>query len=310
MGPVATDELKRLIAHGEVNLHSDLVWTEGMANWQAPAQVEALIASPSAPAGVGTAEPGFNPYAAPITAPENLLAPVGDLGEITPGSMQLEVMDCLRRAVELTKRHFGTLLLIGIVYLVIYFVLGLVEGLVGGTAMERGELPPSLILIKIVNALISIVIGAGLTRAALNVSSGGEASIGDLFGQTGKILSIIGASLLVYLIIAVGFILLIVPGIYLAIRLSFFMTAIVDRNLGPVEALKYSWQITTNNALPIFGLMLLSMLIILAGVIALLVGLVFALPVVTLAYTLAYRFLQYGPNALRDRATAVGAGVV
>ena len=101
--------------------------------------------------------------------------------------------------------------------------------------------------------------------------------------------------------VSVGLILLIVTGIYLAIRFGQFQTAIVDRDLGILDSLAYSSGVTTNNRLSLFGLTVLSMLIVLAGAIALCVGMIFAIPVVWLASLTAYRWLQYGPIATQDR---------
>ena len=51
----------------------------------------------------------------------------------------------------------------------------------------------------------------------------------------------------------------------------------------------------------LFGLSVLSMLIVLGGAIALCVGMIFAIPIVWLASMTAYRWLQYGPIATQDR---------
>lgn len=304
-GPVSLDELRSLISGSDLNLQTDLAWTEGMTEWQPLGKVPALQAT-AAPAAAAT--DSFNPYAAPTTSPDNLLAPRvdGSLQEIEPGSVPLEVMNCIKRGIELTKRHFGTLVGIGVVYLLVSAVVGGLEGfitqsLVGDSSGDRKVgLLPLVILIKVVSGIISLVLAAGLTRVALNVCSGKEARLEDLFGQTGKLGTLIGAGIVFYLLLFVGLILLVVPGIYVALRCGFFMTAIVDRNLGPIEALKYSYRITTNNTLSVLGLFLMTFLVVLAGVLALVVGLLFAIPVVTLAVPLAYRFLQFGPNALRD----------
>ena len=210
--------------------------------------------------------------------------------------------------------------MIGVVYMGISFGVGLVEGvistlLVGVDATSQGQpaFHPAMIPLKLATALISVILAAGLSRASLNICSGKEATVGQLFGEFAKLPAIIGGSILFYLMLVVGLILLIVPGFYVALRFGFFLTAIVDRNLGPVEALKYSYRITANNGFNLLGLWLMLMLVALAGVLALLVGLVVAIPVVTLAIVLAYRFLQYGPPALQDQpgtTTPMLAGTV
>lgn len=310
---MSLEELRGLVGAGELDAVSDLAWTEGVATWLPSGQIPALagggVLSTGAAAGVAAAG-AFNPYAAPATSPDNLLAPLpaGDLVEVAPGSVSLDVMACVKRGVELTKRHFAMLLPIGIVYFVILFVVGGVEGFVEGVmngSSGQDGLPgfsPAMISIQLASALISVFLAAGLSRAALNVCDGRPAAVGDLFGQGNKLGSLVAGTILFYLLFVAGLFLLVLPGIFVALRFGFFVTAIVDRNLGPVEALKYSYSITTNNTFSVFRLGILLVLIVLAGMLALLVGLVFAIPVATLAAVLAYRYLQYGPGALRDRS--------
>jgi uncharacterized membrane protein len=100
--------------------------------------------------------------------------------------------------------------------------------------------------------------------------------------------------------IFIGFLLFIVPGVYLLLRYGQFMSAMVDRNLGVMDSLTYSSSITTNNRLNLFLLGLLAIAIIIAGVLALLVGLIFAYPVVWLSWMVAYRWMQYGHRAAQD----------
>ena len=48
-------------------------------------------------------------------------------------------------------------------------------------------------------------------------------------------------------------------------RLGFFQQAIVEKNLGAIDSLKYSWELTKGNAMPLLGLYLLGILITIAG---------------------------------------------
>jgi uncharacterized membrane protein len=90
------------------------------------------------------------------------------------------------------------------------------------------------------------------------------------------------------------------------------MVAIVDRDMGVMESLSYSSSITTNNRLNLFLLYLLAMAIVIAGMLACGVGLIFAGPVVWLSYMVAYRWMQYGSRAALDHpgtTTPLLAGV-
>ena len=96
----------------------------------------------------------------------------------------------------------------------------------------------------------------------------------------------------------IGLVCLVVPGIYLALRYGQYMYAIADRNLGPLEALKYSSDLTEGNRMSLFALAILSFLIAIAGVLCLFIGLLWAIPCLTLAQAFAYRYLQGGMDLI------------
>ena len=104
-----------------------------------------------------------------------------------------------------------------------------------------------------------------------------------LFGEGRKLLRAVLASMLFGVVVVIGFLLLIAPGVYLALKYGQFMTAIVDRDLGVMESFSYSASITTNNRLSLLGLWFLCILVVLAGALACGVGLVFAIPVAWLS---------------------------
>ncbi len=76
---------------------------------------------------------------------------------------------------------------------------------------------------------------------------------------------------------------------------------VIDRELGPIEAMKESMRIARGHRWPLLGLIVLLALIVLVGVLALFVGLLVAMPVTTLAFVHAYRVLSGagGPSSLR-----------
>jgi uncharacterized membrane protein len=100
--------------------------------------------------------------------------------------------------------------------------------------------------------------------------------------------------------VVVGLVLFIVPGIYIMLRYGQYMTAIVDRNMGVMESLSYSSSITENNRMNLFVLILMTIAIAIAGCLALVVGLIFAYPVIWLSWAVAYRWMQYGHRAAMD----------
>lgn len=221
------------------------------------------------------------------------------------------------RCIELTKRHFWVLVGIGLVYLIVTSVSegffsaaknmfirdALTANPVDPTnfvAVMQTAFQPAALAISLVAWVVSTFFTMGLTKASLNVVSGKDITVGTLFSQGDKLPRVLGASFLYYLMVSVGFILLIFPGIYLALRFMNYQNAIIDKNMGVMDSLRYSSDLTKNNRMNLFVLALLSFLVCLAGALALLIGLAFALPVVTLAFALAYRVLQYGHRAMLD----------
>jgi uncharacterized membrane protein len=153
----------------------------------------------------------------------------------------------------------------------------------------------------IISQIISVYLTLGMIRFGLNLVSGEPASAGQVFSQGHRLLPAIAASILFGLMVFAGLLLLVVPGIYLMLRYGQFMNAIVDRNMGVIESLSYSSAITRNNRMNLLGLALLSLAIIIAGFLALVVGLIFAYPVVWLGWMTAYRWMQSGQQVVRDQ---------
>lgn len=98
-------------------------------------------------------------------------------------------------------------------------------------------------------------------------------------------------TLLQEIIVIVGFILLIIPGVIFATRLQYTSYLIVDKDLGPLEAIKKSWAITKGNTWNLFFFGILLVLINLLGLICLIVGLFITVPLSLLATTFVYRKL-------------------
>ncbi len=102
----------------------------------------------------------------------------------------------------------------------------------------------------------------------------------------------VGASIVVGVIVLVGFILLIVPGIIWALRYMFVPYLVMEKNLKPFEALKESARITYGHKWQLAGLLGLIFLVNILGLLCLIVGLLVSVPVTALAVAHAYRTLS------------------
>ena len=98
------------------------------------------------------------------------------------------------------------------------------------------------------------------------------ANIADMFqGFKKNYLNIVLANLCVWAICGVGFILLIVPGIIFACRLSFVRYLVMDKGLDPVAAIEKSWFMTRGHGWRIFGMYLLTFVMFFCGLLLLIV---------------------------------------
>jgi uncharacterized membrane protein len=147
-------------------------------------------------------------------------------------------------------------------------------------------------LLTIVGFALSIIFSLGLIKISLEICDGKEPKISDLFSQYRLFFRFLFASILKSLITLFGFILLIIPGIILSIRLGFFDYLIVDKNSRIVESLKKSWEITKGNTWNLFLLYILLGLINLLGFFALIVGLFWSIPTTMIAEAFVYRKLS------------------
>ncbi|MDR3570940.1 MAG: DUF975 family protein [Candidatus Pacebacteria bacterium] len=102
----------------------------------------------------------------------------------------------------------------------------------------------------------------------------------------------VGTAILYWAIVVCGLVLVIVPGVIWAIMFGFGLLLVVDKGMGPIEALKESKRITYGYKWQLFLLGILSILVVILGFICLIVGVLVAYPVVTIAMVHAYRTLQ------------------
>lgn len=160
----------------------------------------------------------------------------------------------------------------------------LVLSSVGSTKNEASSLDA-------VGLLLSTWMTAGSTALFLRFVDGKKPAFSVLFSKLDQFLPVLGATLLVGLITAVTMLLLIIPGIYFALKYQFVIQLIIDKKLGVLEAMKESGRITQGKKMSLFLFDVECIGIMLLGFLALGVGILVAVPVVQLAATKVYRGL-------------------
>ena len=161
----------------------------------------------------------------------------------------------------------------------------------------------------LVFGIISFVAGMFVNMAQIKVglrfSKGETADFPDLYNEYQRFWDFLLGSILYALIVLGGLILLIVPGIYWAIKYYFYGYLIIDQGMGPMDAIKKSGELTKGVKwnLLVFWLALLGIYIL--GFLACCVGILFAIPVIIVAVAYVYRTLLVATEAQQAQPPAL-----
>ncbi|MFZ2886428.1 MAG: DUF975 family protein [Minisyncoccia bacterium] len=171
----------------------------------------------------------------------------------------------------------------------------LVSG-IASSLLDPGEDAPftlMTLLMGIASLIIGMLVEIGLVTFSLRAHDSVETvKINDLWNPKPFWFYLAG-QILVGVSVVVGLILLIIPGVILALGLLFSSYLIIDKQKGPIEAIKESWRITKGHKwqLLLFILAIIGLNII--GFLLLIVGLLVTVPVTMLAMVHVYRELEH-----------------
>jgi hypothetical protein len=143
----------------------------------------------------------------------------------------------------------------------------------------------------IISFLASTIVSIAYARLALSVAEGGTPVGWEGLWVPDRFFPMLGTIALQGVIILIGLVLLIIPGIIAAVLLMFAQLAVVDKNLNPVEALKESYALTKPHLwqLVLFSFAILALNIV--GFFALVIGLLVTVPVSVIAVAHVYKKL-------------------
>ena len=186
---------------------------------------------------------------------------------------------------KVTKANLVFLIAIQIVVLLISVSLGV------GEELFEEYYPLLSFILFFAGLILEYTMDMGIIRISLRLCDNQETELLDLFSCIPLFPKFLIGSILYWLIVIGGLILLIIPGIIWSIKFGFFGYFIVDRGLGPIEALRKSSKITEGAKWDLFILDLLLFGIFLLGVVALLIGAFVAMPITWIASAWVYRKL-------------------
>jgi len=196
------------------------------------------------------------------------------------------------------KRHGWFLVGVFLLTIVISFVLG---------SISEGRNAFGSFTGNLLSFIISMLISISWTTIAVRYAHNQTVVFKDLFSRYSVFWKYLGASVLYWLIIVGGLILLIVPGIIWAIKYKMYSYLIIEKGLTIRESLRESARMTKGSKWKLFWFAILSGLINLAGVLALGIGFLITAPVIMIAQAHIYKSLKerVGKESVEEKTTIV-----
>ncbi len=181
-------------------------------------------------------------------------------------------------------KYFLELFLIGIIGVII----GIPSGM-GGWAREAVAAASILGIIGFVYCILIVgPVNYGVSFAYLKAARGDKLEIKDMFEAFRNYWNAVLANILVGVIVCIGSVLLIIPGIIFACKLAFTPYLVVDQKMEVIEAVRESWRMTNGHAWKVFLIGLLGIPISIAGLIVFGVGIIVSIMWITLAMASLY----------------------
>ncbi len=141
--------------------------------------------------------------------------------------------------------------------------------------------------------ILTSVLTMNNVRILLKIIRAQDFELEELFNFDVKVFSYLWGSFVIGMLVFVGMILLVIPGLYWAFKYMFTPYIIIDQGLGYREAMKKSGRMTEGYKLKmfLFGLALLG--INLLGMLPLFLGLLITIPLSYVAYLVVYEKLSF-----------------
>lgn len=136
---------------------------------------------------------------------------------------------------------------------------------------------------------LSMIAYAGYLVLFLRHYDGTPVVFDDMFSIDSRWISFAFLMIIKGFFIFLGILLLIVPGVYLALRWMYAELLVIDKGLRPMEALRESARLTKGNMWGLFRFSLLGSLVLILGLLLLIVGVIPASIILSFAVISMYR---------------------
>jgi len=139
--------------------------------------------------------------------------------------------------------------------------------------------------------ILTLPIAVGIIILGISRARGNELSVKQIFDYFGRYPYLLLGYILITLFTLLGFIALVVPGIYLAVAYTYTLPLIADKNMSVWNAMELSRKTITKQWFRFFGLAVVLTIIIVLSAIPMGIGLIWSIPTAYITYGLLYHRL-------------------
>lgn len=199
------------------------------------------------------------------------------------GDYDFSIGDIFSEAWQRTNGVKGTFLVAWGIYFLIAMAISVVFYFITSGAQSS--------LQNLVNIPALYPIMAGITLMGIHRSVDADINASSVLGYYSRVIPITLLTILMIILIALGMMLLVIPGIYLSIAYMMALSLMMDRNMGIWESLETSRKAVSKHWFKIFFIYVLLGLLTLAAIIPMGVGLIWVLPMYSIIQGVMYKYI-------------------
>lgn len=206
---------------------------------------------------------------------------------------------------NLWGKAWGTFKARPVLCIAMWFVYTLFNGNGGGGGSGSGgggEMGTTILLVLAgvgcVMFLVAPAVRAGFQLSFARLVRGDETvRFTDIFSGFSRFLGLLLLQILALCILIPAFLLLVIPGVILWLGLWPAYVIMLEDGIGPVDALKSAWALTSGHKFQFFVLAILCFFLNVLGVLCLCIGVLVTAPLTELIWMAAYQELRDGQQA-------------
>lgn len=206
----------------------------------------------------------------------------------------------LRQGWDSFKARYKFFLLVSFFYVVVSAIPKIMDGIVDAAPRLASD-PVFFVLstfIQIAAWVVGLIVPIGYTYILLRAVDNQSYEMRDLFSAHKVFWKYILTGIIAGILVAIGTVLLVVPGIFLALSFMFVSYVVVDEHLSLSKALKRSYALATGVRWKLLGFIIVVACINIVGIALLGIGFLVTMPVSGLASMHLYKSLKHQESEL------------